>query len=175
MCASSRRPRICNSSSLGSNTGTRNSKRDHVLSGETCRQVSVRPPKKQRCTVNYVLPRASCVCVRLYYPFIALPLPYRKATRGHSLLNIFFKPEALDSPSLRGARRPGRHGNRCARLTSILTPPQATEHAAGARHVSIANLSQNPSTAARLVVRAQRRSALRPDRGHAVEAQSPPT
>ena len=31
---------------LGSNRGTRNSKRDHVLSGETCRQVSVRPPKK---------------------------------------------------------------------------------------------------------------------------------
>ena len=46
MCASSRRPRICNSSSLGSNTGTRKSKRDHVLSGETCRQVSVLPPKK---------------------------------------------------------------------------------------------------------------------------------
>ena len=46
--------------------------------------------------------------------------------------------------SLRGARRPGRHGNRCARLTSILAPPQAAEHAAGARHVSIANPRSEP-------------------------------
>ena len=71
--------------------------------------------------------------------------------------------------------RPGLHGPRCARLTSILGLSGAVEHTGGASHVSIADLGRSPFRALGLAMRAPERSALRPIRVPVDEAQSPPT
>ena len=75
--------------------------------------------------------------------------------------------------------RPGLHGPRCARLTSILGPYGVVKYAGGASRVSFEDLRRSPFRALGLAMRAPERSVLRPNlvrvRVRVNEARSPPT
>eukprot|EP00964_Phaeocystis_antarctica_P018603 scaffold10265_cov58-Phaeocystis_antarctica.AAC.4 len=74
-----------------------------------------------------------------------------------------------------GTRRPGLHGPRCARLTSIVGLSGAVEHAGGASRMSFVDPRRSPFRALGLAMHAPERSALRLIRVSVDEARSPPT
>jgi len=119
--------------------------------------------------------RAACVTG---WPSCVWGAP-RSCAKGAERLFWWFRAAMATSlgriATLRGTRRPGLDGPRCARLASILGLSGAVEHAGGASRVSIADPSRSRFRALRLSMRAPERSALRPNRVLETEARSPPT
>ena len=107
--------------------------------------------------------------------YVCLRLPMHTDRQGRSF-RPFSAPKANSSSRfalLQGARRSRSHGVLGGILVCVLGQYWPSEHAKRVRHTPTLDSGSSPFGASGLVMRAQRRKVLRPDRASGVKARSP--